>query len=81
MMTVFQLLYICVFEIDRRKEGNVLFNDALNTFYLGLYGVKHTVKDHSDSERGNPLRPHRAESERDRDRETEAERERDKCLY
>ena len=22
----------------RRKEGNVLFNDALNTFYLRLYG-------------------------------------------
>ena len=38
-----------------RKEGNVLFNDALNTFYLRLYGVRHVVKDHSDSERGNPL--------------------------
>ena len=34
------------------KEGNVLFNDALKTFYLRLYG------DHSDSERGNPLPPH-----------------------
>ena len=22
-----------------RKEGNVLFNDALNTFYLRLHGV------------------------------------------
>ena len=22
-----------------RKEGNVLFNDALNTFYLQFYGV------------------------------------------
>ena len=32
-----------------RKEGNVLFNDALNTFYLWLYGVRHMVKDHSDS--------------------------------
>ena len=30
-----------------RKEGNVLFNDALNTFYLRLYGVRHMVKDHS----------------------------------
>ena len=38
-----------------RKEGNVLFNDAHDTFYLGLYGVGHMVKDHSDSERGNPL--------------------------
>ena len=35
----------------RRKEGNVLFNDALNTFYLRLYGVRHMVKDHSDGER------------------------------
>ena len=40
------------------KEGNVLFNDALNTFYLRLYGVAHMAKDHSDSERGNPLPPH-----------------------
>ena len=49
-------------EIEReegRKEGNVLFNDALNTFYLRLYGVRHMVKDHSDSEKGNPLPPHR----------------------
>ena len=38
------------------KEGkNVLYNDALNTFYLWLYGVRHMVKDHSDSKRGNPL--------------------------
>ena len=36
-----------------------LFNDALNTFYLRLYGVGHMVKDHSDRERGNPLPPHR----------------------
>ena len=42
-----------------RKEGNVLFNDALNTFYLRLYGVGHMVKEQSDNERGNPLPPHR----------------------
>ena len=37
---------------EGRKEGNVLFNDALNTFYLRLYGVRHhMVKDHSDRER------------------------------
>ena len=29
------------------KEGNVLFNDALNTFYLWLYCVRHMVNDHS----------------------------------
>ena len=45
--------------IKVRKKGNALFNDALNTFYLRLYGVEHMVKDHSDSERGNPLPPHR----------------------
>ena len=33
------------------KEGNVLFNNAFNTFYLQLYGVGHMVKDHSDSQR------------------------------
>ena len=38
----------------RRKEGHVLFNDALNTFYLRLYGDRHMVKDHSDNLRGNP---------------------------
>ena len=41
-----------------RKEEHVLFNDALNTFYLLLYGVIHMVKDHSDSERVNLLPPH-----------------------
>ena len=41
-----------------RKEGNILFNYALSTFYLPFYGVRHMVKDHSDSERGNPLLPH-----------------------
>ena len=27
------------------RERNVLFNDALKTFYLRLYGVRHMVKD------------------------------------
>ena len=53
-------VYVCVFVIlCLARERNVLFNDALNTFYLRLYGVRHMVKDHSDSERGNPLPPHR----------------------
>ena len=39
-------------------EENVLFNDTLNTFIVWLYGIRHMVKDHSDSERGNPLLPH-----------------------
>ena len=46
--------FICI-----RKEGNVLFNDALNTFYLRLYGVIHNmVKYQSDFEGGSPLPPH-----------------------
>ena len=36
-----------------------VFNDALDTFYLQLYGVRHMVKDHSESERRNPLPPRR----------------------
>ena len=41
------------------RERNVLFNDTLNTFYLRLYGIRHMVKDHSDSEKENLLPPHR----------------------
>ena len=41
------------------REQTVVSRDALNTFYLRLYGVRHMVKDHSDSEKGNPLPPHR----------------------
>ena len=37
--------------VRKERERNVLFNDALNTFYLRLYGVRHMVKDHSDSEK------------------------------
>ena len=47
------------FKKARERQRNVLFNDALNTFYLRLYGVRHMVKDYSDSEKGNPLPPHR----------------------
>ena len=57
-MTVLNLLYGCNIN-KREREKNVLFNDALNTFYLRLYGVRHMVKDHSDSEKGNPLPLHR----------------------
>ena len=44
--------------LEGRKDENVLFNDALNTFYLLLYGVGRMVKDYSNSERRNPLPPH-----------------------
>ena len=35
--------------VEVRKEGNVLFNDKLNTLYL--YGFEHMIKYHSDSKR------------------------------
>ena len=50
-------IHLCYVRKDGRKEV-FLFNDALNTFYLRLYSVGHRVKDHLDSERGNPLPPH-----------------------
>ena len=34
-----------------------LFNDALNTFYLWLYSIRHMINNHSDSERENLLPP------------------------
>ena len=37
---------------SRRKEGNVLFYNALNIFYLWLYGVGCMVKYHRYSQRG-----------------------------
>ena len=40
-----------------RKEGNVLFNDTPKAFYFTVIWCQ-TVKDHSDSERGNPLPSH-----------------------
>ena len=52
-------IYIYIYITKLTRERNVLFNDALNTLYLRLYGVRHMVKDHSDSEKGNPLPPHR----------------------
>ena len=38
-------------------EGNVPFNNALNIFYLLLYGIEHTVKEHFDSEKRILLPP------------------------
>ena len=37
--------------LNGRKEGNVLFNDALNTFYLVIWRQTQIA-------RGNPLPPH-----------------------
>ena len=37
------------------NQGSVLFNEAFNTFYLWLYDIEPMVKNHLDSEIGNPL--------------------------
>ena len=34
--------------LDINKEGTILFNDALNTFYLRLSGVGYMVNEYSD---------------------------------
>ena len=48
--TIYVFLFLKLpFQLER--ERNVLFNDALNTFYLRLYGIRHMVKDHSDNEK------------------------------
>ena len=40
------------------KEGNVLYNDASqHILFTVIYDIIHMVKDHSDSERENPLPP------------------------
>ena len=42
------LLVIIPAVLEGRKEGNILFNNALNTFYLCLYYIGHMVRDHSE---------------------------------
>ena len=43
---------------EGRKEMFYLTTHSTH-FYLRLYGVRHMVKDHSDSEKGNPQPSHR----------------------
>ena len=50
-------MYIWLEWMAEWKEGNVLFNDTFNTFYLRLHSVRHMVKNHLYSERGNRLPP------------------------
>ena len=35
-------------------RSKCLFNDAINTFHLQLFGVRYLVNAHSESEKGNP---------------------------
>ena len=47
--------------VSGRKEGRKeMFYLTMHSthFILRLYGIRHMVKDDSDSERGNPLLPH-----------------------
>ena len=48
----------CVYIHQREREMFYLTTHSTH-FYLRLYDVRHMVKDHSDSEKGNPLPPHR----------------------
>ena len=41
-------------QLTVQSARTFLFNDLFNTFYLRLYGVRHVVKDHKDSEKENP---------------------------
>ena len=42
--------------VERERE---MFYLKTHSTHLWLYGVRHMIKDHSDSEKGNPLPPHR----------------------
>ena len=53
---IHQLLkYLHSIRLEGRKE---MFYLMTHSTHLRLYGVRHMVKDHSDSKRGNPLPPH-----------------------
>ena len=44
------MYYKYEFFFNTMKEGNVLFNDALNTFHLQLYGVGYLVNSHTNTD-------------------------------
>ena len=46
-------LFLAIFE--ERREGNVLFNDAVSTFNIQLYVVRYMIKDHTDNNRPNHM--------------------------
>ena len=55
--TLYPSCCLFLFSWEGRKE--LFYLTTLSThFILRLCGVGHMVKDHSDSERGNPLPPH-----------------------
>ena len=46
-----QLIFTYQGFVSNEGKAMFLFKDALNTFYLRLYGIRHMVKGHSDSEK------------------------------
>ena len=58
LIKMYSLTSCSLYEKEGRKE--MFYLTTHSTFYLQLYGVRHMVKDHSDSERGN--RPTRCSS-------------------
>ena len=56
-------MYVCVYVMyvlmyEREREMFYLTMHSTHFIY-GYMSVRHMVKDHSDSEKGNPLTPHR----------------------
>ena len=55
-------IHTCMHLSIQTNRQTVRYKDTQTynqTIHLRLYGVRHMVKDHSDSEKGNPLPPHR----------------------
>ena len=46
IMGIFVVMTLKQWRSEEGRKEIVLFNDALNTFYLRLYGIRHIVKDH-----------------------------------
>ena len=42
----FSLFFVWLFVLCKCNDGDVLFKDTLNTFYLWVYIIEHMVKDH-----------------------------------
>ena len=57
IMCCINIMHIIIHAHGQRKERNILFNDALNTFLFTFYGVGHMVKEYSESGRENSLSP------------------------
>ena len=50
-------MLIILFEHLEQEGKKEMFYVMMYSTYLWLYGIRHMVKDHTDSQRGNPLPP------------------------